>query len=234
MLREKQIVWSQALRYSLRLVFHLHIRFTAKSSAPLGSFCQSRLCSSARRIPQNRAVLASAPSGSAPLRKLTAPPSAPFLAIYETNVFYWPVKAQLQPLEANPKMLRSSQMPLRGKTETDSLLEPLPDSRKADAPPKYDPEVLAETTALERFSTPEDIARHLQITRRQVLQAARQNLLPAHPVSFGGRRRIWRFKISEVDAAIAGRTVKSNGAPVAGEGTMTSGSSRSRKEKSNG
>ena len=32
---------------------------TAKSSAPFGSSCQSRLCSSARRMPQNRAVLAS-------------------------------------------------------------------------------------------------------------------------------------------------------------------------------
>jgi Helix-turn-helix domain len=87
---------------------------------------------------------------------------------------------------------------------------------------------------IRRFSTPEDVARHLQITRRQVLQAARQNLLPAHPISFGGRRRIWRFKISEVDVAIAGRTAKSNGVPIADEGTMAGGSSRSRKEKSNG
>jgi hypothetical protein len=85
---------SQVQRYSLRLVFLPHIRFTAKSAAPVGSSCQSRLCSSARRIPQNRAVLASAPSGSAPLRRLTAPPCAPSLANYETNVFYWPAKAQ--------------------------------------------------------------------------------------------------------------------------------------------
>jgi hypothetical protein len=94
---------SQVQRYSLRLVFLPHIRFTAKSGAPVGSFCQSRLCSSARRIPQNRAVLASAPLGSAPLRRLTAPPCAPSLANYETNVFYWPAKAQFQPLEAHRK-----------------------------------------------------------------------------------------------------------------------------------
>jgi hypothetical protein len=86
---------SQVQRYSLRLVLLSHIRFTAKSAAPVGSSCQSRLCSSARRIPQNRAVLASAPSDSAPLRRLTAPPCAPSLAIYETNVFYWPAKAHL-------------------------------------------------------------------------------------------------------------------------------------------
>jgi integrase len=73
---------------------------------------------------------------------------------------------------------------------------------------------------LERFSTPEDIARHLQITRRQVLQAARQNLLPAHPISFGGRRRIWRFKISEVDAAIAGILIERDGKTYSKDGDL--------------
>src|SRR5215472_6614834 len=101
------MVASQVQQCSLRLVLFSHIRFTAKSSAPLGSFCQSRLCSSARRIPQNRAVLASAPFGSATLRRLTAPPSAYSLANYETNVFYWPVKAQLERLEVQPKCPRS-------------------------------------------------------------------------------------------------------------------------------
>ena len=41
---------------------------------------------------------------SAPGR-LTAPPCAHFLANYETNGFYWPAKAQFQPLEAHPKWL---------------------------------------------------------------------------------------------------------------------------------
>jgi hypothetical protein len=57
---------SQVQRYSLRLVFLPHIRFTAKSAAAVGSSCQSRLCSAARLINQNRAALASAPLGSAP------------------------------------------------------------------------------------------------------------------------------------------------------------------------
>ena len=52
---------------ALRLIFPLHIRFMVKSGALVGSFCQSRLCSSARRTPQMRAVLASAPV-PAPLR----------------------------------------------------------------------------------------------------------------------------------------------------------------------
>jgi hypothetical protein len=37
-------------RFSLRLVVLPPIRFAAKSSAPVGSFCQSRLCSCARCI----------------------------------------------------------------------------------------------------------------------------------------------------------------------------------------
>jgi hypothetical protein len=74
------MVASQVQQFSLRLVLFPTFVFTAKSSAALGSFCQSRLCSSARRIPQNRAVLASAPFGSAPLRRLTAPPCANSLA----------------------------------------------------------------------------------------------------------------------------------------------------------
>src|SRR5260370_33132548 len=36
-------------------------------------------------------------------RRLTAPPCAPSLANYETNVFYWPAKAQFKPLEGYPK-----------------------------------------------------------------------------------------------------------------------------------
>jgi hypothetical protein len=57
---------SQLQRCSLRLVFLSHIRFTAKSRAPVGSSCQSRLCSSARRIPKTAPC--SLPRPSAPLR----------------------------------------------------------------------------------------------------------------------------------------------------------------------
>ena len=92
-LEKTQIAAKKDLRFSLRRLFLPHIRFTAKSSAPLGSSCQSRLCSSARRInPKPRRArfralrLRSAPEiDSASLRSS--------LAIYETNVFYWPAKA---------------------------------------------------------------------------------------------------------------------------------------------
>jgi hypothetical protein len=55
----------------------------------------------------------------------------------------------------------------------------------------------------EEFVTADDVARHLKLTRRRVLEAARQSLIPAHPIRFGGRRSTWRFKLREVDEAIA-------------------------------
>jgi hypothetical protein len=96
-------------RCSLRLIFPpFHIRFMAKSRAPFGSFCQSRLCSSARRLPQTRAVLASAPLPLEPAPGLRCAPeidSASLrstLAIYETNVFSWPTRPEFsKPKGAN-------------------------------------------------------------------------------------------------------------------------------------
>ena len=95
----------QGQRFSLRLVFLRHIRFTAQSSAPLGSFFQPRLCSCARRIPQYRAVprfralwLRSAPGiDSASLRL--------FPRHLRNECFYWPTKAQLEPTRKSARTL---------------------------------------------------------------------------------------------------------------------------------
>jgi excisionase family DNA binding protein len=51
----------------------------------------------------------------------------------------------------------------------------------------------------EPFVTANEVAGHLKITRRQVLEMARKNHLPAYPL-LGSRRKVWRFKLSEVDA----------------------------------
>ena len=82
------------------------LTFVSPRSLPLRSAPPVNPACAALRgaYPQNRAVLASAPSGSAPLQKLTAPPCAYPLATYETNVFYWPAKAQFQPREAHPNV----------------------------------------------------------------------------------------------------------------------------------
>jgi excisionase family DNA binding protein len=87
----------------------------------------------------------------------------------------------------------------------------------------------------EPFVTANEVAEHLKITRRQVLEMARKNQLPAHPISFGRQRKIWRFKLTEVDQLIASGTPKPPNA-VSQHGNATSntiigGSPRSQKRK---
>jgi excisionase family DNA binding protein len=53
----------------------------------------------------------------------------------------------------------------------------------------------------EPFVDASAVAQFLAITRRQVLELARSGRIPAHPLQ-GTRRRVWRFKLSEVDAAV--------------------------------
>jgi excisionase family DNA binding protein len=89
----------------------------------------------------------------------------------------------------------------------------------------------------EPFVTADEVAAHLKIRRRHVLQMARQNLIPSHPILFGRRRNTWRFKISEVDAAVAGFAPRSDITPQLRKGTpniMAAGSPRSQKEQSDG
>src|SRR6476659_3427782 len=47
------------------------------------------------------------------------------------------------------------------------------------------------------------IAAHLHIARRRVLQLTRTGNLPAHPLDPEARRKVWRYRISEVDDVIA-------------------------------
>lgn len=65
----------------------------------------------------------------------------------------------------------------------------------------------------ERFVTADDIATHLKIARRQVLEMTRRGLLPAHALGVGEHRRVWRYKISEVEAAIASNARKTSASP---------------------
>jgi excisionase family DNA binding protein len=85
----------------------------------------------------------------------------------------------------------------------------------------------------EPFVTASEVAEHLKITRRQVLEMARKNHLPAHPICFGAQRRIWRFKLTEVDQAIASGTPKPPNAASqhgnATSNTIVGGSPRSRR-----
>jgi Helix-turn-helix domain len=54
---------------------------------------------------------------------------------------------------------------------------------------------------LESFVDADAAAKFLSITRRRVLDLARARKLPAHPIG-DGTRRIWRFRLNELAAAI--------------------------------
>jgi hypothetical protein len=79
------------------------------------------------------------------------------------------------------------------------------------------------------------VAEYLKLDRRLVLALTRRGIIPAHPVDPYARKKIWRYKLSEVDTAISQGT----GKPSTGikEVAQTStprnnlaGSPRSRKE----
>ncbi len=52
-------------------------------------------------------------------------------------------------------------------------------------------------TTIEYFVGPERVAEFLSISRRRVLELAREGELPAHPIG-SGSRRVWRFLLSEI------------------------------------
>lgn len=86
-----------------------------------------------------------------------------------------------------------------------------------------------------------DIAEHLKVMRRQVLEMTRRGIIPGHPLGTGEHRRVWRYKISEVDAAVASGTRRPPSSHEDGTlaqritpRTMPVGSPRSQKEQSNG
>ena len=54
----------------------------------------------------------------------------------------------------------------------------------------------------EGFVDADEAARFLSLTRRRILELARGNRLPGHPIG-DGARRVWRFRLSELAAAVA-------------------------------
>jgi hypothetical protein len=56
----------------------------------------------------------------------------------------------------------------------------------------------------ERFVDADEAGRFLSLTRRRILDLARAKKLPAHPLG-DGARRVWRFRLSELAAAIGAK-----------------------------
>ena len=51
---------------------------------------------------------------------------------------------------------------------------------------------------VEPYVSPEEAAAFLKTNRLKIVRMARSGVLPAHPLGVG-RRRQWRFKLSELD-----------------------------------
>jgi len=52
--------------------------------------------------------------------------------------------------------------------------------------------------SLEPYVSPEEAAQFLKTNRLKIMRLARSGSLPAHPLG-SGKRRQWRFKLSELD-----------------------------------
>jgi hypothetical protein len=55
---------------------------------------------------------------------------------------------------------------------------------------------------LEGFVDADEAGNFLSLNRRRILELARSGKLPGHPIG-DGARRIWRFRLSELAAAVS-------------------------------
>jgi excisionase family DNA binding protein len=78
------------------------------------------------------------------------------------------------------------------------------------------------TGVIEPFVDADRAADFLGITRRRMLEMARAGEIPGHPIG-GGKRKTWRFRLSEVAEAVA---VEKPSAFTAKRGIIDSGSPR--------
>ena len=58
----------------------------------------------------------------------------------------------------------------------------------------------------EPFVSADAVACYVGIERRQVMQLTRAGKLPAYPLDPEAKRKAWRYKLSEVDAMISGKS----------------------------
>lgn len=58
---------------------------------------------------------------------------------------------------------------------------------------------LTTTTSQEPYVDAQRVAEHLSLTRREVLKLTRARKLPAHAIDPNAERKIYRYKLSEID-----------------------------------
>jgi hypothetical protein len=74
---------------------------------------------------------------------------------------------------------------------------------------------------LEAFVDADEAGTFLTLNRRRILELARAGKLPGHPIG-AGARRIWRFRLSELAAAVAKNVFTSADDPVIRNPTVCS------------
>ncbi len=88
--------------------------------------------------------------------------------------------------------------------EIDSVARPVPGAAKAARDTQWG--------SYEPFVDEFVVASFLGIEPRRVLEMARKGVIPAHPI--GGKRKTWRFRISEIDAHFTIRSDKQGPATI--------------------
>jgi excisionase family DNA binding protein len=81
----------------------------------------------------------------------------------------------------------------------------------------------------EPYVDAQTVAGYLKIDKRSVLALTRKGKLPAHPLDATATRKVWRFKLSEVDEAIAGNGPSGALSRVPGQSNNAPGSPRSQR-----
>ena len=65
----------------------------------------------------------------------------------------------------------------------------------------------------ERFVDVAAAAEFMSVSPRYVMDLARRGAIPGHPLAIGSKRKIWRFRLSEIAECLAGSGT-SSAAPV--------------------
>lgn len=78
------------------------------------------------------------------------------------------------------------------------------------------------TIQVEQFVDANTVAAHLKVTRRQVLEMTRSGILPGYPLGTGSSRRVWRYKLSEINAWVTAAGRKKSPDRALGQSTKTS------------
>jgi excisionase family DNA binding protein len=93
-------------------------------------------------------------------------------------------------------------------------------------------------TTPEPYTTADHVAEYLSLTRRQVLEMTRRGTIPGHPLGTGTNRRVWRYKLSEVDRELTAAGRKKSTEPALTTASTQIRSPRqspvARRENSNG